>query len=360
MAPAFPATGRTTVGGVQLVDGEPVHRTRFARDPVSPVLESDLVRLLGARHVAAGASPAAALAAGGLVVCDAETEEDLEALVRAVPDPAVGAVGRLGRAGRRARRGPSRRRARTSADEDEDAGGPVLVVVGSANATAREQIARLVEAGVPAAPLRLERLGAGEAAAAAPRAPRRRSRRPASASCIPSGRGTAPICPARIAAALADAAAAAAERAAVGGLVLTGGDTAVHVARRLGATGLLVEDELEPGVVVGRLLGPRRYRIVTKAGGFGSPDALRTASAALAARGRSPGMSAERVIAITMGDPTGVGPEIVAKVFAEGATLARPRRRRRGDDAAGGRRWSARRSRSTRSTSPPTPRSSRA
>ena len=28
-------------------------------------------------------------------------------------------------------------------------------------------------------------------------------------------------------------------------------------------------------------------------------------------------MSAERVIAITMGDPTGVGPEIVAKVFAE-------------------------------------------
>ena len=31
-------------------------------------------------------------------------------------------------------------------------------------------------------------------------------------------------------------------------------------------------------------------------------------------------MSAERVIAITMGDPTGIGPEIVAKVFAEGAT----------------------------------------
>ena len=87
VAPAFPATGRTTVGGVQLVDGEPVHRTRFAHDPVTPVLEGDLVRLLGARHVAAGASPAAALAAGGFVVCDAETDADLEALVRAVPDP---------------------------------------------------------------------------------------------------------------------------------------------------------------------------------------------------------------------------------------------------------------------------------
>ena len=93
--------------------------------------------------------------------------------------------------------------------------------------------------------------------------------------------------PRRIAAALAETAALAAERAAVAGLVLTGGDTAVHVARRLGATGLLVEDELEPGVVVGRLLAPRRFRIVTKAGGFGSPEVLRSASAALAAGGRS-------------------------------------------------------------------------
>src|SRR4051795_5587820 len=37
VAPAFPAAGRTTEGGVQRLDGEPVHRTRFAHDPVSPV-----------------------------------------------------------------------------------------------------------------------------------------------------------------------------------------------------------------------------------------------------------------------------------------------------------------------------------
>ena len=286
VAPAFPATGRTTVGGVQLVDGEPVHRTRFARDPVSPVLESDLVRLLGARHVAAGASPAAALAAGGLVVCDAETEDDLEALVRAVPDPA--SVLWAGSAGLAAALGAVHPGDwEEGEDEDEDAGGPVLVVVGSANATARAQIARLVEAGVPAAPLRLERLGPGEAAAAGARAAAALAE---AGVCVlhPVGSGHGADLPRRIAAALADAAAAAAERAAAGGLVLTGGDTAVHVARRLGATGLLVEDELEPGVVAGRLLGPRPYRIVTKAGGFGSPDALLAASAALAARGRNP------------------------------------------------------------------------
>ena len=68
----------------------------------------------------------------------------------------------------------------------------------------------------------------------------------------------------------------------VGGLVLTGGDTALAVARRLGATGLRVEDEIEAGVPIGRLLGPHPYRIVTKAGGFGSPGVLQAACEALA------------------------------------------------------------------------------
>jgi uncharacterized protein YgbK (DUF1537 family) len=286
VAPAFPATGRTTVGGVQLVDGEPVHRTRFGRDPVSPVREADLVRLLGARHVAAGDPPAAALAAGGLVVCDAATDDDLEALVRAVPDPA--SVLWAGSAGLAAALGTVHPGDGVLSEDYDaaDSGGPVLVVVGSANATAREQIARMVEAGVPAVPLRLKRLGPDEVAAASASAVAALAE---DGACVlhPVGAGHGADLPRRIAAALAEAAAAAAERAAVAGLVLTGGDTAVHVARRLGATGLLVEDELEPGVVVGRLLGPRPYRIVTKAGGFGSPDALRAASAALAARGRN-------------------------------------------------------------------------
>jgi uncharacterized protein YgbK (DUF1537 family) len=57
-------------------------------------------------------------------------------------------------------------------------------------------------------------------------------------------------------------------------LVLTGGDTAVGVAQRLGATGVLLEGEVEPGVPVGTLIGPRPYRVVTKAGGFGDPATL--------------------------------------------------------------------------------------
>ena len=63
-------------------------------------------------------------------------------------------------------------------------------------------------------------------------------------------------------------------------------------------------------------------------------------------------MSAERVIAITMGDPTGIGPEIIAKVYAEDA----PRALVVGDVAMMRRADRARRrcrSRSTRSTSRP-------
>ena len=54
-------------------------------------------------------------------------------------------------------------------------------------------------------------------------------------------------------------------------LVLTGGDT---VARRLGATGVLLQGEIEPGVPVGTLIGPGPYRVVTKAGGFGDSGTL--------------------------------------------------------------------------------------
>src|SRR3954453_8360219 len=48
VAPAFPAAGRTTEGGVPLLDGEPVHRTRFAHAPASPVREAHLPTLLDA------------------------------------------------------------------------------------------------------------------------------------------------------------------------------------------------------------------------------------------------------------------------------------------------------------------------
>ena len=46
IAPAFPEMGRTTVNGNHLVHGIPVGQTEISRDPVTPVIESDLCHLI--------------------------------------------------------------------------------------------------------------------------------------------------------------------------------------------------------------------------------------------------------------------------------------------------------------------------
>ena len=46
IAPAFPDMGRTTVNGTHLVRGIPVGQTEISRDPVTPVTESDLCRII--------------------------------------------------------------------------------------------------------------------------------------------------------------------------------------------------------------------------------------------------------------------------------------------------------------------------
>ena len=74
--------------------------------------------------------------------------------------------------------------------------------------------------------------------------------------------------------ALAEVVAALSEEGFFDALVLTGGETAVGVARRLGAVGIRLEGEVEPGIPVGSLIGPGAYRVVTKAGAFGEQDTL--------------------------------------------------------------------------------------
>ncbi|PRX95700.1 four-carbon acid sugar kinase family protein [Allonocardiopsis opalescens] len=100
LAPAFPASGRVTVDGVQLLDGVPLERTELALDPLSPLRTSvvaDIVaeqtplplRHLPIRCVSQGrAAIAAALAAGDepLVLCDALTDEHLAELAGAAAD----------------------------------------------------------------------------------------------------------------------------------------------------------------------------------------------------------------------------------------------------------------------------------
>jgi uncharacterized protein YgbK (DUF1537 family) len=86
--------------------------------------------------------------------------------------------------------------------------------------------------------------------------------------------------------ALSGVAAGLSEKGLFDALVLTGGDTAVGVARRLGAAGILLEGEVEAGMPVGSLIGPNPYRVVTKAGGFGENDTLTRVVETLLAGGK--------------------------------------------------------------------------
>ncbi len=47
--PAYPELGRTVRGGVLMVNGVPVHQTSFARDPLNPVTESHVWKVLAAQ-----------------------------------------------------------------------------------------------------------------------------------------------------------------------------------------------------------------------------------------------------------------------------------------------------------------------
>jgi D-threonate/D-erythronate kinase len=304
VAPAFPSAGRTTVDGAQLVHGLAVHETGLSKDPVTPVLESYIPSLLShafhsivtlsVTEIRKGRPVRDALESNVCIVADAESDTDLEALVRAVPDPSlilwVGSAG-LARALSKVHPGP--RDGIPSGVLAPVSG--VLAVVGSVNEVAREQLRRLTEEpGVAAMPLDTVTLVTGSyevldeaeedlrtalsGSRGAVLYPKEGEVDRALREASISGKEASE----RIADALASIVAGLSGEDLFDALVLTGGDTAVRVARSLGATGILLEGEVETGVPVGTLVGPRPYRVVTKAGGFGSPDTLRDAFRALA------------------------------------------------------------------------------
>ncbi|MFF8410860.1 four-carbon acid sugar kinase family protein [Streptomyces omiyaensis] len=270
VAPAFPAEGRVTVEGVQSVHGVPVHASDFARDPVHPVRCSDLTELFP-EAVPAGPDEAAGLPGlvddGRLVVWSARTDGDLDRLVAAVPRLAdVLWVGSPGLAAALARR--------CVREEDGAPGVPEpalrpLVVVGSAHPVSRRQLAVLRRrADVRAAVVDGDR-GAAERAVAALRG----SPAPVLALHTPDERH-APSAAGVLAGSVAAAVRALAGGRAVDALVLTGGETASTAFRALGATGIRLADEPEPGVARGTLLGPLPLPVLVKAGGFGDDATL--------------------------------------------------------------------------------------
>lgn len=268
VAPAFPAVGRMTRGGRVIVDGRSQTGAATMAD-----LFAGRARTIGL-DVVRGPDLAAHVChvSGGerVVICDAETDADLQAIARAglgATSPIVwaGSAG-LAHALAREVRAASPAAPRPSARVR----GPILAVIGSLTDMARAQARCLIAEGVthvqvaPAdvtgmsLPLRVD--------AALDR----------SEDVVVTFGGSSPREGEGSARLVVDlgAALAAPVLGRVGALVLTGGDTAAGVLRGLGCTGLDLVTEIEPGVVLSTTAGPHAWPVITKSGSFGEAGTL--------------------------------------------------------------------------------------
>jgi uncharacterized protein YgbK (DUF1537 family) len=304
VAPAFPAQGRTTVGGRQLVNEVPVEDTAFGRE----VHGSDLFALFHSRregyparlvelHTVRGglAAVCEVLDAPGpaLVIADAETDADLGVIARAAMMCGVCLL--CGSAGLAAAladvlvaqaapaRGPVPDWAGVSGRQPD---GPVLVVAGSRHPCTARQV-KIVQ-GRGAVILRpdqgLLRAEAGAVECIIERASEHLAHGQ-NVVLTTAGLDESPLGEQVVADSLAQVAFGLAAQRLVGGLVLTGGDIAAAVCTALGATTLWLRGEIQPGIPWGVLRGGLLpgLPVTTKAGGFGDDDALAVAITKLVA-----------------------------------------------------------------------------
>lgn len=305
LAPAFPGTARTTVGGRVLVKGVPLAETEVWRDarmavPAEPVeqlraagLRADVVPLAEVRagpDALAGALERRAAAGTDAVVCDAETEEDLAALARAgarLARPVVwtGSAGLARHLPAALRLAPS---AAGAARPRPPAAGAVVVVVGSRSSVAREQARVLAaEPGVTRVVLEPRVLLAGEGTPGWPAGELGRAL--AGGDDVLAVVGEEPVGTERGPELAAAAARLVAPHAArLRGIVATGGDVARALLAALGATGVHLAGEVEPGVPLGVADSAPALGVVTKAGAFGTPATLSRCRAALRATRSGP------------------------------------------------------------------------
>ncbi|NLA91585.1 MAG: four-carbon acid sugar kinase family protein [Synergistaceae bacterium] len=284
--PAFPENRRTVKDGLLFLDGIPVDRTEMGRDPRKPVLTSSLAEsLLGPRagegravsleEIRAGRIPALLEESGrrGVFCFDAERDEDLSVIARdtfiAAPAEDVLWVGSAG-----------------LAEGMMNVRLPVLLVAGSLSAVSARQARYVMEGGhvrpllpdisaLLGDPEREEAALAEKAAELLGRGENVLISSAVDEEQIAAGRRAGK--PELIGESLARIVARILKRTDIAGLFATGGEIAIKIVQALGGGGVSLLEEVEPGIPLVRLMGGRAegLPIITKAGGFGSEDAMK-------------------------------------------------------------------------------------
>jgi len=282
-APAFPALGRTTWNGRVLVDGVQLDKTEVWRKSGMSG-EADLAAQLQAAGLSVAKAGLEAVRARELpraadaIVCDADQEEDLRHIAEAglrldVPVIWVGSGGL-------ARHLPSALRMQASSEQRRKLAprrGPVVTLVGSRSSIAREQARELCA--VPGT----------ECLQIAPDALFSERDVPEARMALAEGRDVVLVIAAsdevdlshslRLATALGRLAAPLTAHAA--GAIATGGDIARALLAALGASGVWLAGEVEPGVPIGITNTEPPLPVITKAGAFGTPSTLKRCREAL-------------------------------------------------------------------------------
>ena len=298
VAPALPAQGRATVGGIHLVQGKPLAETEFAEDPLTPVTRSAVRDILASqsrypvgridmkeygdsrrlqqalqRELRRGCR---------LIACDAAEQGHLDQIARLVAQGA-GRLLPVGSAGLAA--ALVRQLSTTAMVQPWPALGlkRILLACGTGSQATRGQLDALLEkyGGVRR---ELEPEWLVEASA--------EERRRCATDLLdawtggvlalaigPFPREGPVVTPERAIAGLAGLAGLASEvirNDGVDGLFLSGGETADAVLRACGGEAIRLEREVLPGLVLGRWLGgvADGLAVVTKAGAFGQEQTL--------------------------------------------------------------------------------------
>jgi uncharacterized protein YgbK (DUF1537 family) len=296
IAPAFPAVDRTTVDGILLVKGVPVAQTQFASDPISPVNESSIPKLLkqsindeigcvSLKEIEDGPEVLRDIISNmpeNFVVCDVVEQSHLRDIAQAAL--LGGGKWLLCGSGGLARElhlfiaNVTKKEKKQSEVKEV---GPVLVAVGTRNLVAAKQLLRAHEIlGIPVLNLDLEKINVQDIGSG-----RLGSLSGEIEKLISEGNGLVvsstfsryvPAFKKDIAMIIAEIVANILASHMFVGLFLSGGDIAMYTCRRLNVSAIEVHGEIEPGVPAGKIIGGQYtgMRVITKAGGFGTGEAM--------------------------------------------------------------------------------------
>ena len=283
VCPAFPAAGRVVREGEVFVYGTPLPETEYVRDLRTPApvesLEALFRRIGPVRRMRPDEAPRSR-PLEGTIIADAETEAHVAVLAALAAEQAgeVLAVGSDGLAAGLASLLGGERRAVRLADAE---GGVVLFAIGSRTGTTARQVARLLQAH-PDTPV----VDAPRGELHPPEVLRAAASSRAVVARVPSSPPGDPAAIARTFGAAVREVLDGLGPERLAALAVTGGDTVEAILDALGIAELEVLGEFRPGVPVSRAGAERPgFTLVSKAGGFGSPDLF----AELAAETARPG-----------------------------------------------------------------------